>query len=136
MLGRKTFRVTWSAWRKVDLNARLLGLLIAAMSLGNLSDLFLYELWTLCVAIKQLIAELLRMSRLTSNYEIRDELKADADNSKEHWYLLRTIISSYQPMLEVDSCGAMSGLIASSEHLWIPISNSYVKSKAWLIHER
>jgi hypothetical protein len=26
MLGRKTFRVTWSAWRKVDLSARLFGL--------------------------------------------------------------------------------------------------------------
>jgi hypothetical protein len=56
------------------------------MNLQNVSDVFLYELWTLCTAIKQLIAELLRMSRLTSNYEIGDELKADADNSKEHWY--------------------------------------------------
>src|SRR4029077_5530760 len=114
----KTFRVTWSAWRKVDLSARLFGLSISAMNLQNVSDLFLYELWTLCAAIKQLIAELLRMSRLTSNYEIGDELKADADNSKEHWYLLRTIISSCQPILEVDSCAAMNGLIASSEHLF------------------
>ena len=55
------------------------------MNLQNVSDLFLYELWTLCAAIKQLIAELLRMSRLTSNYRIRDELKAGADNAKEHW---------------------------------------------------
>jgi hypothetical protein len=52
------------------------------MSLQNLSDLFLYELWTLCAAIKQVIAELLRMSRLTCNYRIRDELKAGADNAK------------------------------------------------------
>jgi ferritin-like metal-binding protein YciE len=88
------------------------------MSLQNLSDLFLYELWTLCAGIKQVIAELLRMSRLTSNYRIRDELKAGADNAKEHWYLLRTIISSYQPILEVDSCAAMNSLIASSEHLF------------------
>ena len=62
------------------------------MNLQNVSDLFLYELWTLCAAIKQVIAELLRMSRLASNYRIRDELKAGAENSKEHWYLLRTII--------------------------------------------
>jgi len=40
------------------------------MSLQNLSDLFLYELWTLCAAIKRVIAELLRMSGLTSNYRI------------------------------------------------------------------
>jgi ferritin-like metal-binding protein YciE len=118
MLGRRTFLVTWSAWRKVDLSARLFGLSTAAMSLQNLSDLFLYELWTLCAGIKQVIAELLRMSRLTSNYRIRDELKAGADNAKEHWYLLRTIISSYQPILEVDSCAAMNSLIASSEHLF------------------
>ena len=88
------------------------------MNLRNLSDLFLYELWTLCAAIKQLIAELLRMSRLTCNYEIRDELKADADNAEEHWYLLRAIISRYQPILEVESRAAMNGLIASSEHLF------------------
>jgi ferritin-like metal-binding protein YciE len=88
------------------------------MNLQNVSDLFLYELWTLCAAIKQVIAELLRMSRLASNYRIRDELKAGAENSKEHWYLLRTIISSYQPILEADSCAAMNGLIASSEHLF------------------
>ena len=56
------------------------------MSLQNLSDLFLYELRNLCAAIKQAIAELLRMSRLTSNHELRDELKADADNAREHWY--------------------------------------------------
>jgi ferritin-like metal-binding protein YciE len=118
MLGRRTFLVTWSAWRKVDLSARLFGLSTAAMSLQNLSDLFLYELWTLCAGIKQVIAELLRMSRLASNYRIRDELKAGAENSKEHWYLLRTIISSYQPILEADSCAAMNGLIASSEHLF------------------
>jgi ferritin-like metal-binding protein YciE len=88
------------------------------MNLQNVSDLFLYELWTLCAAIKQAIAELSRMSRLTSNYRIRDELNAGADNAKEHWYLLRTIISSYQPILEADSCAAMNGLIASSEHLF------------------
>jgi hypothetical protein len=32
--------------------------------------------------------------------------------------VLRTITSSYQPILEVDSCAAMSGLIASREHLF------------------
>jgi ferritin-like metal-binding protein YciE len=81
------------------------------MNLQSLSDLFLYELWTLCAAIKQVTVELLRMSRLTSNYEIRKELKADADNAKEHWYLLRTIISSYQPIFQLESCAAMNGLI-------------------------
>jgi hypothetical protein len=54
------------------------------MNLQNVSDLFLYELWTVCAAMKQLIAELIRMNRLASNYEIGDELKADADNAKEH----------------------------------------------------
>jgi ferritin-like metal-binding protein YciE len=88
------------------------------MNLQNLSDLFLYELWTLCAAIKQVIAELSRMSRLTSNYRIRAELEAGAENANEHWYLLRTVISSYQPILEVDSCAAMNSLIASSEHLF------------------
>jgi hypothetical protein len=44
------------------------------MSLQNLSDLFLYELWTLCDAKKQVIAVLLRMSRLASNYELLEEL--------------------------------------------------------------
>jgi ferritin-like metal-binding protein YciE len=88
------------------------------MNLQNLSDLFLYERWNLCAAITQAIAELLRMSRLTSNHELRDELKADADNAREHWYLLRTITSSYQPILEVDGCAAMNSLIASSEHLF------------------
>ena len=58
------------------------------MNLQNLSDLFLYQLSTLCVAVKQVTVEPLRMSRLTSNKEIREELKADADNAKEHWYLL------------------------------------------------
>jgi ferritin-like metal-binding protein YciE len=91
------------------------------MSLQNLSDLFLYELWTLCAAIKQVIAELLRMSRLTSNYRIRDELKEGADNAKEHWYLLRTIISSYQPILEVDSC-AMNGVIHPVSSFLTPVS--------------
>src|SRR6201984_1251900 len=117
MLGRRTFLVTWSAWRKVDLSARLFGLSIAAMNLQNVSDLFLYELWTLCAAIKQVIAELLRMSRLTSNYRIRDEFKEGADNAKGHWYLLRTIISSYQPILDGDSLAAMHSLIASRAHL-------------------
>lgn len=88
------------------------------MNLQNLSDLYLYELSTLCAAIKQVTVELLRMSRLTSNDEIREELKADADNAKEHWYLLRTIISSYQPIFRLESCTGMNGLIASSEHLF------------------
>jgi hypothetical protein len=34
------------------------------MNLRNLSDLFLYELWTLCDAKKQVIAVLLRMGPL------------------------------------------------------------------------
>ena len=46
------------------------------MNLRNLSDLFLYELWTLSDAKKQVIAVLLRMSRLASNYDLLEELKA------------------------------------------------------------
>jgi len=34
--------------------------------------------------------------------------------------VLRTITSTYLPILEVDGCAAMSGLIASSEHLFDP----------------
>ena len=41
------------------------------MKLRNLSDLFLNELWTFCDAKKQVMAVLLRMSRLASNYELR-----------------------------------------------------------------
>ena len=87
------------------------------MNLRNLSDLFLYELWTLCDAKKQVIAVLLRMSRLASNYELLEELKAHTDQAKEHMYLLRTIISSYQAIPPVKNCAAMKGLIASSELL-------------------
>jgi len=56
------------------------------MSLRNVSDLFLYELWTLCDAKKQVIAMLLRMSRLASNYELLEELKAHTDQAKGHMY--------------------------------------------------
>ena len=87
------------------------------MSLRNLSDLFLYELWTLCDAKKQVIAVLLRMSRLASNYELLEELKAHTDQANEQMYLLRTIISSYQAIPPVEDCAAMKGLIASSELL-------------------
>ncbi|HET9376198.1 MAG TPA: hypothetical protein VFO40_14590 [Chthoniobacterales bacterium] len=66
------------------------------MNLRNLSDLFLYELWTLCDAKKQEIAVLLRMSRLASDYELLEELKAHTDRAKGHMYLIRTITSSYQ----------------------------------------
>ena len=88
------------------------------MNLRNLSDLFLYELWTLCDAKKQVIAMLLRMSRLASNYELLEELKAHTDQAKGHMYLIRTIISSYQAIPPVKNCAAMKGLIASSELLF------------------
>ena len=87
------------------------------MNLRSLSDLFLYELWTLCDAKKQVIAVLLRMSRLASNYELLEELKAHTDQANEQMYLLRTIISSYQAIPPVEDCAAMKGLIASSELL-------------------
>jgi ferritin-like metal-binding protein YciE len=88
------------------------------VSLQNLSDLFLYELWTLCDAKKQVIAVLLRMSRLASNYELLEELKVYTDQAKGHMYLIRTIISSYQAIPPVKNCAAMKGLIASSELLF------------------
>jgi ferritin-like metal-binding protein YciE len=88
------------------------------MSLRNLSDLFLYELWTLCDAKKQVIAVLLRLSRLASNYELLEELKALTDQAKGHMYLIRTIISSYQAIPPVKNYLAMEGLIASSELLF------------------
>jgi ferritin-like metal-binding protein YciE len=65
------------------------------MNLRNLSDLFLYELWTLCEAKKQVIAVLLRMGRLACNYELLGELNAQTNQAKQHMYLIRTIISSY-----------------------------------------
>jgi ferritin-like metal-binding protein YciE len=88
------------------------------MNLRNLSDLFLYELWTLCDAKKQVIAVLLRMSRLASNYELLEELKAHTDQAKGYIYLIRSIISSYQAIPPVKNCAAMTGLIASSELLF------------------
>ncbi len=48
------------------------------MKLRNLSDLFLYELWTVCDAKQQVIAVLLGMSRLAGNCKLREELKTDA----------------------------------------------------------
>jgi ferritin-like metal-binding protein YciE len=88
------------------------------MKLRNLSDLFLYELRTLCDAKTQVIAVLLRMSRLAGNSELREELKTDADNAEEHMYVIRTIICSYQAISPVKTCAAMKGLIASSELLF------------------
>ena len=88
------------------------------MNLRNLSDLFLYELWTLNDAKQQVITLLLRMSRLASNYELLEELMAHADKAKGHIYLIRTIISSYQAIPPVKRCAAMEGLIASSELLF------------------
>jgi hypothetical protein len=64
------------------------------MNLQDLSDLFLYELWTLCDAKKQVIAVLLRMSRLASNYDLLEELKAYTDRAKARMYLIRTVISA------------------------------------------
>jgi ferritin-like metal-binding protein YciE len=77
------------------------------MKLRNLSDLLLYELWTHCDAKKQVIAALLRMSRLASNYDLRDGLKAHADNAQKHMYVIRAIISSYQAISPVKTCAAM-----------------------------
>jgi ferritin-like metal-binding protein YciE len=88
------------------------------MKLRNLSDLFLYELWTFCDAEKQVMAVLLRMSRLASNDELRKELQDHADSAKEHMHVIRTIIGSYQAIPPVKSCTAMRGLIASSELLF------------------
>jgi ferritin-like metal-binding protein YciE len=88
------------------------------MKLRNLSDLFLYELRTLCDAKTQVIAVLLRMSRLAGNCALREELKTDADNAEEHMYVVRTIICSYQAISPVKTCAAMKGLIASSELLF------------------
>jgi ferritin-like metal-binding protein YciE len=88
------------------------------MNLRNLSDLFLYELWTLCDSKKQVIAVLLRMGRLAGNYELLEELKAQTDQAKGHMYLIRTIISSYPAIPPVKNCVPMKALIASSELLF------------------
>ncbi len=88
------------------------------MKLRNLSDLFLYELWTVCDAKQQVIAVLLGMSRLAGNCKLREELKTDADDAEEHMYDIRTIICSYQAISPVKACAAMKGLIASSELLF------------------
>jgi ferritin-like metal-binding protein YciE len=88
------------------------------MKLRSLTDLFLYELWTLCDAKTQVTAGLLQMSRLASNCDLVQELKAESDQAKEHMYLVRTIISSYQAIPPVKNCAAMKGLIASSELLF------------------
>jgi ferritin-like metal-binding protein YciE len=87
------------------------------MKLRNLSDLFLYELSTFCDAKKQVMAGLLRMGHLASNYELREKLKAEAENAREHMYVIKTIISSYRAISPVKTCAAMKGLIASSELL-------------------
>jgi ferritin-like metal-binding protein YciE len=88
------------------------------MKLRNLSDLFLYELWTLCDAKTQVIAVLLRMRHLAGNGELRQELKTDAENAEQHMYVIRTIICSYQAISPVKTCAAMKCLIASSELLF------------------
>jgi ferritin-like metal-binding protein YciE len=88
------------------------------MKLRNLSDLFLYELCTLSDAKKQVIAVLLRMSRLASTCELREQLKTDADNAKGHMEVIRTIMCSYQGISPARTCAAMNGLIASSDLLF------------------
>jgi ferritin-like metal-binding protein YciE len=88
------------------------------MNLRDLSDLFLYELWTLFDAKKQVEAVLIRMSRLASFYELLEELKAHADKAKGHMYVIKTIISSYQAIPPVKSCEVIKSLIASSELLF------------------
>jgi ferritin-like metal-binding protein YciE len=88
------------------------------MKLRELSDLFLYELWILFDAKKEVEAVLRRMSRMASFYEFLEELKAHADRVKGHRYVIKTIISSYQAIPPVKSCEAMKSLIASSELLF------------------
>jgi ferritin-like metal-binding protein YciE len=92
------------------------------MSLQNLSELFLYELWTLCDAKKQVIAMLLRMSRLASTYELLEELKAHTDRAKGHMDLIRTITSSYQAIPPVKNCAAMKGLIAQASFFFTTVA--------------
>jgi ferritin-like metal-binding protein YciE len=87
------------------------------MKLRSLSNLFLYELWTLCDAKTQVTAVLLHMSRLASNCDLVQELKAQSNQAKEHMYLVRTIISSYQAIPPVKNDPAMKGLTASSQAL-------------------
>jgi ferritin-like metal-binding protein YciE len=88
------------------------------MKLRSLSSLFLSELGTLCDAKMQGIGALLRMSRLASKNKLVQELKAQSDQAKEHMYLVRTIISSYQAIPPVKNRAAMKGLIASSKLLF------------------
>jgi len=87
------------------------------MKLRSLSNLFLYELWTLCDAKTQVTSVLLHMSRFASNCDLVQELKAQSDQAKEHLYLIKTIISSYQAIPPVKNDPAMKGLIASSQAL-------------------
>jgi ferritin-like metal-binding protein YciE len=92
------------------------------MNLRDLSDLFLYELWTFFGAKKEVEAVLRRMSHMASFYELLEELKAHADRVEGHMYMymyvIKTIISSYQAIPPVKSCEAMKSLIASSELLF------------------
>jgi ferritin-like metal-binding protein YciE len=117
LVGRSCTFLDHLALKKGGLTVRLFRLVDKHHEPANLSDLFLYELWTLCDAKKQVIAVLLRISRLASNYELFEELKAHTDQAREQMYLLRTIISSYQAIPPVEDCAAMNGLIASSELL-------------------
>jgi ferritin-like metal-binding protein YciE len=59
-----------------------------------------------------------QMSRLAWKYELRKELKADADNAEEQMYFIRTVICSYQAISPVITCAAMKGLVASSKLLF------------------
>ena len=58
------------------------------------------------------------MSRLAWKYELRKELKADADNAEEQMYFIRTVICSYQAISPVITCAAIKGLVASSKLLF------------------
>jgi ferritin-like metal-binding protein YciE len=87
------------------------------MSLQNLSNLFLYELCAFFYCKKQVIAALSGMSRLASHHELLKHLEAHTDKAREHMYVIRTIISSYQAIPPVKNCPAIKGLIESSELL-------------------
>jgi ferritin-like metal-binding protein YciE len=88
------------------------------MKLRSLTDLFLYELLTLCDAKTEVTAGLLHMRRLASNCHLVQELKAETDQAKQHMYLIRTIISSYQAIPPGNSSAAIKGLITSSDLLF------------------
>jgi ferritin-like metal-binding protein YciE len=88
------------------------------VKLRSLTDLFLYELLTLCDAKTEVTAGLLHMRRLASNCHLVQELKAESDQANQHMYLIRTIISSYQAIPPGNSSAAIKGLITSSDLLF------------------